>query len=401
MNGLTTAVGLVLAAVLPALKTMPATTAKPEVAGRWNLTVGDPPHTHPSWLAVDAKGGKLVGRFLGRLGSVGDIGEVKFEKATLKFNTRGHKWTGTLEGDIITGTRTNDKGEQAKWVGKRSVRQIHLNGKWCLKIERESVAHLPVLTLTQQGDTVAASLKTADKTTELTGGRLVQDRLTFSDPGAPGELVRRTYWVKVEGDLLAGIIMEPRRRYPFKGYRQREWGEPVKLFNGKDLDGWKPLDNPDNFHWKVIDGIMTNTGGRNAANIVSEREFRNFRIHLEFKVPEGGNSGVFLRGRHEIQIADSFGHDPSWHDCGALYSRIPPNLNAARKHDQWQELDVTVIESYLTVILNGQLIIDNEEMEGITGGAIDSRENEPGPIYLQGDHGQISYRNITIWPATE
>ena len=112
-------------------------------------------------------------------------------------------------------------------------------------------------------------------------------------------------------------------------------------------------------------------------------------------------SGGFRRGRHEIQIADSFGGPPDWGGCGALYSRIAPNVNACKKHDEWQTLDLVFVGNYLTVIHNGQVIINNEEVRGITGGALDSRESEPGPIYLQGDHGAISYRKITIWPLAE
>ena len=403
MNAPTTIARLVLVAIFVATGAVSGLAADREAVGRWNLTVDTGAYTHPAWLAVKPKDpraepGKYIGEFLGGAGSVGDIGEVKVDEAKIEFNAHGHKWTGTIKGDTITGTRVNDKGDKSTWTGQRSIRKFDLTGKWHLKRSGAPVPHPPVLELEQKGEKVTGKFTEGGKTVDITNAWVKAGM--FFGWTVEGPSARREYRASVKGDVLDdGLGQEGRRRYLFTGYRQREWGGPIELFNGKDLNNWKPLGNVNDYKWKVIDGIMTNTGGGGSANIVSKERFRDFRMHVEFRVPQGGNSGVYLRGRHEIQISDSFGHAASWHVCGALYSRIAPNVNAARKHGQWQTLDVTLIGPYLTVAHNGQVIIDNEEMRGITGGAIDSKESEPGPIYLQGDHGAIEYRKITIWPA--
>jgi hypothetical protein len=186
----------------------------------------------------------------------------------------------------------------------------------------------------------------------------------------------------------------------FTAERKVTWAEPIAVFNGKNLDGWKPLGDPAKSGWKAIDGVMVNTKG-GSANIVTTSKFRDFKLHVEFKVPEGGNSGVYLRGRHEIQVADSAGKKPDWHGCGSIYSRIAPSENACKPASEWQTFDVTLLGNYVTVVHNGKTIIDNQEIEGITGGAIDSDEMAPGPIYLQGDHGEIAYRKIILTPAAD
>jgi hypothetical protein len=183
--------------------------------------------------------------------------------------------------------------------------------------------------------------------------------------------------------------------------RDRKWGQPVELFNGKpeDLANWEALGGNGEFHWKVVDGVLTN-GGHGTENIVTKRkDFRNFKLHVEFKVPEHGNSGVYLRGRHEVQIADSHGRPIEGGGCGAMYSRVLPKVNASKPAGEWQTYDIVFIDNFLTVIHNDQTIMDNVEVEGITGGAIDSKEWDPGPIYLQGDHSQIFYRKVILTPA--
>ena len=402
MSAPTTTVRLALAAIFVAAGAGSGLAADREATGRWNLTVDTGTYKHPSWLAVKlkdtkAKDGKYIGEFLGGAGSVGDIGEVKVDGTKIEFSAHGNKWTGTIKGDTITGTRVNDKGDKSTWTGQRSVRKFDLTGKWHLKRSGAPVPHPPVLELEQKGEKVTGKLTEGGKTVDITNASVKAGM--FLGWTVVGQSGRQEYRASVKGDVLEIFVIEGRRKYTLTGCRQREWGGPIELFNGKDLNNWKPLGNVNDYKWKVIDGIMTNTGGGGSANIVSKETFRDFRMHVEFRVPQGGNSGVYLRGRHEIQISDSFGHPASWHVCGALYSRIAPNVNAARKHGQWQTLDVTLIGPYLTAVHNGQVIIDNEEIQGITGGAIDSKESEPGPIYLQGDHGRIEYRKITIWPA--
>jgi hypothetical protein len=129
--------------------------------------------------------------------------------------------------------------------------------------------------------------------------------------------------------------------------------------------------------------------------------FEDFNLKLEVNVPENGNSGVYLRGMYEIQVADSYkkGLDP--HFMGAVYSRITPSVSAEKPAGTWQSLDITLCERHITVILNGTKIIDNQPVFGPTGGALQSDVFAPGPIYLQGDHLAVQYRNMVLTPIVK
>lgn len=174
-----------------------------------------------------------------------------------------------------------------------------------------------------------------------------------------------------------------------------KWGKPMPIFNGKNLDGWEAFD-ADN-QWVVENGIMKSP--KSGANIKTTQKFDDFKLHLEFRVPKGSNSGIYLRGRYEVQIMDSFGREPSVGDLGAIYGFIQPLEMNAKPAGEWQSFDITLVGRIVTVTLNGKTIIYKDEIPGITGGAIDSNEAEAGPIYFQGDHGPIEFRNITIAKA--
>jgi hypothetical protein len=122
-------------------------------------------------------------------------------------------------------------------------------------------------------------------------------------------------------------------------------------------------------------------------------------LHVEFKYPEDSNSGIYLRGRYEVQIQDDFGKEPFERNISGVYGFIAPTENAARKAGEWQSMDITLLGRYVTVMLNDQKVIDHQEIPGITGGALDSNEGEPGPIFIQGDHGPISFRSVVVTPT--
>jgi hypothetical protein len=191
-------------------------------------------------------------------------------------------------------------------------------------------------------------------------------------------------WVAVRAPALA------KRKSP-------KWGAPITVFNGKDMSGWKlkipSLPNG----WKVVDGVMQNT--MPSSDIVSEKQFMDFKLHLEFNVAPKSNSGIYLRGRYEVQVQDDIGKPPESHLVGGLYGFIDPTENAARKAGEWQTYDITLIGRWVTVTLNGKTVIDDKEIPGITGGALHSREGEPGPLMLQGDHGAVAYRNVVLTPV--
>ena len=172
------------------------------------------------------------------------------------------------------------------------------------------------------------------------------------------------------------------------------WSRPEKLFNGKDLTGWEPIANRRPSRWEVKDGELVNP--ESGANLKSTRKFDDFKLHIEFNCPEHGNSGIYLRGRYEIQIGTEGGKLPS-HEMGAIYGYHAPAKEVPPRPNEWQTYDVTLVGRQVTVIHNGVMIHDKQEIEGITGGALDSNEDEPGPFFLQGDHkGLLRFRNITI-----
>lgn len=174
-----------------------------------------------------------------------------------------------------------------------------------------------------------------------------------------------------------------------------EWAKPVQLFNGKDLTGWKAAGEN---QWIVKDGILTSP--KSGANLVSTQQFSDFKLHAEFKYPAGSNSGLYLRGRYEVQIEDApKDAHPSNVLFSGVYGFLTPSEIAAKGPNEWQTYDITLIGRMITIVVNGKTVISNQEIPGITGGALDSNEGEPGPIYIQGDHGPIEFRKIIITPA--
>jgi hypothetical protein len=148
----------------------------------------------------------------------------------------------------------------------------------------------------------------------------------------------------------------------------------------------------------VVDGgVLRNQ--KSGGNLVTDRTFEDFKLHLEFRYPAGSNSGVYLRGRYEVQIADLEPEETGVGIIGAVYGFLPPTENASKKPGEWQTFDITLVGRLVTVALNEKTIICNREIPGITGAALDSDEGKPGPLLLQGDHGPIEFRNIVITPA--
>ena len=234
-----------------------------------------------------------------------------------------------------------------------------------------------------------------------------------------------TEWLEINkngAEEFEGILLRPRRTglgvdtTTFTGKKlppvpaapdmaSLKFGEPVNLFNGKDLTGWTLINPSQTNGWKVVDGTLANdpvqTEGAphiSYGNLRTEKTFEDFNLKLEVNVPAGSNSGVYLRGIYEIQVMDSYKRELDPHNMGAVYSRIKPTVAAEKPAGQWQSMDMTLCNRHITVILNGIKIIDNKPVYGPTGGAMSSDVFAPGPIYLQGDHGKVAYRNIVLTP---
>jgi len=184
-----------------------------------------------------------------------------------------------------------------------------------------------------------------------------------------------------------------------------KYGKPITLFNGKNLDGWTLTNPGQKSGWSVENGVLVNKpvqekGKRRIhyGNLRTEKEFEDFNLKLEVSVPVRGNSGVYLRGIYEIQVCDTYGKSLDSHNMGGVYSRITPTVAAEKPAGQWQTMNMTLCDRHVTVVLNGKVIIDNQPLLGCTGGALWSDEFKPGPIYLQGDHTGVSYRNVVLTP---
>jgi len=184
-----------------------------------------------------------------------------------------------------------------------------------------------------------------------------------------------------------------------------KYGKAIKIFNGKDLDGWELTDKKRKNGFKVVDGSLVNDpvqpeGGKHVSygNLRTVDTFEDFNLKIDVNIPEGNNSGIYLRGIYEVQVYDSYGKPLDSHNMGAVYSRITPKVSAEKPAGEWQHFDITLCQRHINVVLNGETIIANHPLYGVTGGALTADEFIPGPMYLQGDHGKVSYRNIVLTP---
>ncbi len=204
--------------------------------------------------------------------------------------------------------------------------------------------------------------------------------------------------IKFEAERIPELPPAPDRS-------QATYGDPIELFNGTDLTGWSLINDEQANGFKAEDGMLVNDPVQpedgeyiRYGNLRTDATFEDFRLTLEVNVPEGSNSGVYLRGIYEVQVADTYGMDADSHHMGALYSRIQPTATVEKPAGEWQSMDITLYQRHLTVILNGTTIIDNQPVLGVTGGAMTADEAAPGPIYLQGDHGRVLYRSLVLTP---
>jgi hypothetical protein len=235
------------------------------------------------------------------------------------------------------------------------------------------------------------------------GVKIEGSKLIITVSPAAGNRPEVTWELTASGDKLTGVQKRGAtsdelvcvRAPELKRSMPKAWTKPEPLFNGKDLTGWEPVNNPANSHWVAKDGDLLNEA--RGSNLKTTRKFDDFKLHIELNCPdEHCNSGIYLRGRYEIQVGSEGGKLPS-HEMGAIYGFVPPARELPLGTGEWQKFDITLVGRNVTVVRNGVTIHDNQEIPGITGGALDSNEGEPGPFYLQGDHtGGMRYRNITI-----
>ena len=196
--------------------------------------------------------------------------------------------------------------------------------------------------------------------------------------------------------------------------------EAIALFDGSEkslTDNWT-YRNGKPVGWTVADGVITSQ----QQDIVTKEKYTDFQLHVEFNEPKmgdevkgqaRGNSGVYLQGRYEIQVLDSFGLQPTKGDCGAIYNQKAPDVNACLAPGEWQTYDITfkaakydadgkkTAKARVTVVQNGKKIQDDVEINGTTGSEIMKESAKPGPIMLQYHHNSVNFRNVWIIPIKE
>ncbi|MBI5084524.1 MAG: DUF1080 domain-containing protein [Acidobacteria bacterium] len=245
-----------------------------------------------------------------------------------------------------------------------------------------------------------------------TGGNVIQlkdvkvdgKRLLLTINQATPNRPATTWELEAAGDKLTGSQRRGESSMPLEGLRApalkrpepKNWTKPEPLLNGKNLDGWEPIGDPTKSRWVVKDGLLVNED--HGSNLKSVRKFDDFKLHFEVNCPDHANSGMYLRGRYEIQLEyDPSSTSPPERRMGSIYGRIAPNQQLPSMAGKWETFDATFVGRTLTLVRNGVTIIDHQEIEGITGGALDANEAEPGAFYIQGDHpGGLKFRNITI-----
>jgi hypothetical protein len=306
--------------------------------GGWELTI---PGGAAGWLGVEEPGGQLQASLLWGGGSVTPLDSAKIDNGRLILTRK------------VTSQHKDDSGKTVKTVS------------------------LETITATVEGDAMKLSTVKGRENGQGEDKAEFTGRREPPTPSAPN---------------LAKV----------------KFGKPIRLFNGKDLTGWR-LTNPKALSgWSAKDGLLVNQVSQEEGkphkgygNLRTDQEFEDFNLTLETRLAKGGNSGIYLRGIYEVQVADTYGKPLDPHNMGAIYSRIKPTASAEKPAGEWQTLNITFVDRHATVILNGTRIIDNQPVPGCTGGALWSDVTRPGPIYLQGDHTGIEYRNIVLKPVVK
>ncbi len=284
-------------------------------------------------------------------------------------------------------------------------------GKWDITATTSAGVKYPLwLEVTEENGQVVGNFQdrwgSVAKVKEIAieGNELV---FSMGAPAKPANAPKPVHRAHVENGKLVGQLTTGADKVAWVGVRPPKWpaadanakhklGKPVTLFNGRDLSGWRYelADKPAG--WAVVDGTMHNQQTGN--NIISEQQFKDFALVMEYKVEKDSNSGLYLRGRYELQVLDDAGKPPSKTGNMAVYGRVAPTVNASKPAGEWQTTEVTLVGNRLTVVLNGQKIHDNVEIPGTTGGALNSDEGTPGPIMIQGDHSKVWVRKLVVTP---
>jgi hypothetical protein len=299
----------------------------------------------------------------------------------------------------------------AAWLAPAAAQQNPYLGRWNLVGTGENAGAVYWLEVKDEsGKLTGTFLNRGGSPVPLGQIRIENGELIFNPRGGKPETLGPEFRAKAEGDKLTGSVQMPNGVRTFSGVRPPRWpavnangkhafGKPVELFDGKSLDAWDVQHKTRPIKWIVADGAMTNEPPQ-ANNLVSKQTFKDFKIAAEYKLDKDSNSGIYIRGRYELQVLDDFGKEANKNSHMSIYGWTPPASNPSKAPGEWQTMEATVVGNKVTVVLNGQKVHDNATLEAITGGALDANETEAGPIMLQGDHGKVWYRKVTVTPIT-
>jgi len=286
------------------------------------------------------------------------------------------------------------------------------NGRWDIEVPKEPRHHAWWLEVTGAG-----TPEIKGRFVGFPGGDMLDIQkiwiengelhYTFERSGAKA-VTKQEYVLKQAGKELRGTFTQGKTSLELIGHRapvikekdDASWheGKPIQLFGGDDLNGWHGIIPGKQLGWSVHDKTLSSTGGAN--NLETDAKYWNFKLHVEYRVGKGSNSGIGLRGRYEVQILEDKERALDRHSNGALYSRIIPTENVSKAPGEWQVYDIRLVGMNVTVVSNGKLITKGV-IEGLTAIACDWEESKPGPIILQGDHGPVDFRNVVLTPLVK
>ncbi|MDA7518241.1 DUF1080 domain-containing protein [bacterium] len=296
-----------------------------------------------------------------------------------------------------------------------------LDGDWSLSLKSGTPAWLSIKRI--DGKPVIKMRLHVGPEGPQTNIKEVNGRLSFTLKQNKKQKDTKTVDLGIKSGKLAGVIISTSMdgtvtETPFTGKKippvsstppdlaKVRFGLPLSIFNGRDLTGWRPHEKDKINGWSVKDGLLVNTTPKTDfsatgayANLRTDAVYEDFWLHIEFLVQEKSNSGVYLRGMYEAQVVDRDSRMQGLQGVGSVFGRIAPSKNAGKKGGEWQSYDLTLVDRHITVILNGEKVIDNQPVPGPTGGAVFTDPTTPGPIHLQGDHTSVAFRNIYLAPV--
>ena len=329
--------------------------------GRWNITGTGPDTDKVYWLEVKQNGSELEGLFLNRTAHATPLAWIRMEGNELVFQY-GRGEGGPADPVRACGPIYRARIEGGKLIGHHTPEPCNLPGR--------GRANAP-----------AAS------------GQAASPAPAPPAPApAPAPPARQINWVGVRQPVWPSSNANGNHTY----------GKPVVLVGpGVGLDVWKGQVPGKESGWKIVDGILLNEPP--TYNPISMEKFKDFRIETEFKLDQGQNSGLYIRGRYELQLSLGTGNPATAGRQGfmAIYGWKAPDVNAGKPAGEWQTLDAIVVGNRITATLNGQRVHDNAVLPAMTGGALDNDELAPGPIMIQGDHSRVSFRKMVVTPITK